>query len=324
MDDAKVFEAKSLDEAIRLACTFYDAPREKLEIDFLQDAKSGIFGLVGARKAQIRARRVDLGRPAKGDDAATSQVSIQPHQKTPAYEQSTAEENSKPEGNSHSRNKKRPEKKQTASPVKGSAPQTKERKEAISMAHVSVKAADRPAKAQLSRESSETALCPCTALDQERLVALVMETAERLIRPITGPMELQVTVHDDRVDLRVDCDDDLGLLIGRDGQNLASLQYLASRIISRAMASPVRLLITAGDYRERQNEKLRELAISLAEKAKATGRACPTKPLSSYQRRVIHMTLQDDPLIQTRSAGEGAFKRVVVQKRKQPLEASGE
>ena len=57
MDDFKEFQGKSLDEAIRGACVFYDLPREKLEIELVQDAKSGIFGLVGARKAIIRARR---------------------------------------------------------------------------------------------------------------------------------------------------------------------------------------------------------------------------------------------------------------------------
>ncbi|WP_300832002.1 Jag N-terminal domain-containing protein, partial [uncultured Bilophila sp.] len=60
MDDFKEFQGKSLDEAIRAACAYFDAPREKLEIDIIQDAKNGIFGLVGARKALIRARRAQL------------------------------------------------------------------------------------------------------------------------------------------------------------------------------------------------------------------------------------------------------------------------
>ena len=57
MDDFKEFQGKSLDEAIRAACSYFDAQREKLEIDIIQDAKNGIFGLVGARKAIVRARR---------------------------------------------------------------------------------------------------------------------------------------------------------------------------------------------------------------------------------------------------------------------------
>lgn len=60
MDDFKEFQGKSLDEAIRAACSYFDAQREKLEIDIIQDAKNGIFGLVGARKAIVRARRAQL------------------------------------------------------------------------------------------------------------------------------------------------------------------------------------------------------------------------------------------------------------------------
>ena len=60
MEDFKEFQGKSLDEAIRGACAYFDAPREKLEIDIVQDAKNGIFGLVGARKAIVRARRAQF------------------------------------------------------------------------------------------------------------------------------------------------------------------------------------------------------------------------------------------------------------------------
>ena len=62
MDDFKEFQGKSLDEAIRAACSYFDAQREKLEIDIIQDAKNGIFGLVGARKAIVRPRRAQLKR----------------------------------------------------------------------------------------------------------------------------------------------------------------------------------------------------------------------------------------------------------------------
>ena len=62
MDDFKEFQGKSLDEAIRAACSYFDAQREKLEIDIIQDAKNGIFGLVGARKAIVRARRAQVPR----------------------------------------------------------------------------------------------------------------------------------------------------------------------------------------------------------------------------------------------------------------------
>lgn len=94
------------------------------------------------------------------------------------------------------------------------------------------------------------------------------------------------------------------------------MQYLASRMITRAMGSQVRLQVDAGDYHVRQDSRLQELALALAEKVKATGKVQTTRPLSAYQRRVIHLALQDDPEVQTRSSGEGALKHVVILRRK--------
>jgi spoIIIJ-associated protein len=82
------------------------------------------------------------------------------------------------------------------------------------------------------------------------------------------------------------------------------------------MNAAVRINLDAGDYRHRQNDKLRGLALHLAERVKSTGKAYSTRPLSSYHRRIIHLTLQDDEQVQTHSMGEGALKRVVVQRRR--------
>ena len=271
----------------------------------------------------IRARRTALG-PVLGNDTPQAAVN------SPAKKHKQAENQpcATPKGESeHSGARSRAEKKPAppAPPASEAVPaaQTPHNKRPAAPKRQPVVQTQRDLEdnnpAHVS-ERAETAPARCEDLDHERLRQLVYDTAMRLITPIIGPMQLVVDIHADRVDVRVDCEDDLGLLIGRDGQNLASLQYLTSRIVSRAMEAPVRVMITAGDYRERQDEKLRDLALSLAERAKATGRACPTKPLSSYQRRVIHMTLQADPAVQTRSAGEGTLKRVVVQKRRQPQE----
>ncbi len=110
----------------------------------------------------------------------------------------------------------------------------------------------------------------------------------------------------------VDCGDNSGLLIGREGQTLASFQYLANRIVAKELGAPVRIQLDTGDYRERQDEKLRDLALHLADRAKNLGKPQSTRPLSSYHRRIVHLALQEDDGIQTRSKGEGPMKRVVI------------
>ena len=149
------------------------------------------------------------------------------------------------------------------------------------------------------------------------ILALVIIIISKIVSSILGETPVEVKIMENRVDIHVDCGDDSGLLIGREGQTLAALQYLTSRIVSRRMEAPVRVQFDVGDYRERQDDRLRELALALAERVRATGRPCSTRPMSSYHRRLVHMALQDSPDVQTRSSGEGPLKRVIIQRRRQ-------
>jgi spoIIIJ-associated protein len=157
---------------------------------------------------------------------------------------------------------------------------------------------------------------PLEELDLERLQSLTMETVQRLVEAVADDAKYELYLADSRVHVGVDCGEDSGMLIGREGQTLAALQYLASRIVSRGMNATVRVNLDTGDYRQRQDERLQELALHLAAKVKNTGRTCSTRPLNSYHRRIIHLTLQEDEQVQTRSTGEGALKRVLVQRRR--------
>ncbi len=153
-------------------------------------------------------------------------------------------------------------------------------------------------------------------LDAVELDNAAREIVSRLTTPFLGEVTVSVSIDNDRVRISLDDIEDPSLLIGRDGQTLASLQYLAARMLSNRMKVLLRVQIDAGDYRERQDERLREMALHLAEKVKAGGRPQVTRPLSSYHRRLIHLALQDDPLIHTHSKGEGEMKRVMVARRR--------
>ena len=347
MENAKEFEGKTLEDAISQACAFFDAPREKLEIDIMQDAKSGIFGLVGVRKAVIRAKltqfRVSdlLASPSSSRNGRKAQPSAPVPAERDAFHEddgSAHAEGGQPEFQ-RSETPRQEKKRRPSRPVRDAGEQEEprdasERRDPRNRRRDGRSGHERPVTQQGHRPTQRqtqhqdvdiepgdmdapyerTAFTPLADLDQEALLAAVQETAEQLIRPIAETVHLDVEVDEGRVAVHVRSDDDLGLLIGREGQTLACLQYLASRIVARRMGTPVRLQFDAGDYRERQDEKLRELALVLADRAKTTGRVCPTRPLSSYQRRIVHMALQDDPAIQTRSAGEGPLKRVVIQR----------
>lgn len=104
-----------------------------------------------------------------------------------------------------------------------------------------------------------------------------------------------------------------GTLIGRHGHTLDSLQYLVSKVVQRLTGDERSIIIVdVENYLERQKDKLKELAVNLAEKAKETGAEIPMRPMSSKDRRIVHMTLKDHEHVTTESRGEGLRRRVVV------------
>ena len=149
-------------------------------------------------------------------------------------------------------------------------------------------------------------------LDQALLEATAREVTAKLLAPLVENAQVSVTLQSDRVCVRIEDPDNTGLLIGREGQTLASIQYLVNRLVSKRMDASVRVQIDAGDYRENQDERLRQIARHLADKAQSSGRTQSTRPMSSYHRRVVHLTLQDDEFVFTRSKGEGSMKRVLI------------
>lgn len=317
MENFKEFQGKSLDEAIRNACAYYDASREKLEIDIVQDAKNGIFGLVGARKAVIRARRARLqtsvgslwgrGTPDRKDDVRHGETDVG-RERTEPVRTVEADGTVERSGGKHQLETPPTEGVRcTPAPNSGQQPPVQDAEEGPS---------EEPDLEPDQEENAEYASAAFGDLDRDKLVAAGAQAAEKLISPILGPVKIMVTPGEGRLDVHVDCGEDSGLLIGREGQTLAALQYLASRIVSRAVNAPVRMQFDVGDYRERQDERLRELALSLAERVRATGRSCSTRPLSSYHRRIIHLALQNMPDVQTRSSGDGPLKRVIVLRRR--------
>lgn len=287
MEKFKEFQGRDLDECINQAMSWFDCPRDALEVDILQDAKTGIFGIVGARKARIRARRAHLRETAR-NLLASGRAEMK---------DAPEDGESKPGGPGR----------EAASAKSDAEP-----------AALLEKADERYSGLDLEEaleEEEETP--PLENIDKEKLERLAREVVGNLARPIAGrDVDMQVDVSQGKPRCRIDWQGDAGLLIGREGQTLIAMQYLASRILSSKMGAAIRVQLDIGEYRSRQDDKLREMAKTLAERARKTGKPCATRPLSSYHRRIIHLHLQNEADVQTRSSGEGALKRVVISPRR--------
>ena len=106
--------------------------------------------------------------------------------------------------------------------------------------------------------------------------------------------------------------DDLGLLIGRHGETLRSLEFLANVVSGKGVGDVRRILVDANGYRKRREKDLEDMARNAARKVEKTGRSTALRPMDARDRRVIHMTLQRNARVVTQSQGEEPFRRVVI------------
>lgn len=105
---------------------------------------------------------------------------------------------------------------------------------------------------------------------------------------------------------------EMGVLIGKRGQTLDSLQYLTNLAVNKQSDSYVKVKLDTEDYRRRRKETLENLAKNIAAKVKRTRRTVSLEPMNPYERRIIHSALQADPAVSTHSEGEEPYRRVVV------------
>jgi spoIIIJ-associated protein len=246
------FEGKDPEDAILQAAAHFNVPQEELEIEIISLGSSGLFGLLGGKKAKIRAAL----RPEKPKEAIQSEK--------PKEEIKTSPEQApvKPE-------------EEIAGEV-DLAPQAQE------------------ILTQLLQKMGET--CSIHGVQEANQINLVIEG------------------------------DDAGLLIGKQGQTLEALQYLVTKILSKQTQKKPRVVIDIESYRERHKQSLIELAFKHGEKAKRIGKPVTLNPMNAHDRRIVHLALQNDKEIKTKSRGEGLYKKIIIYpvKKKRAMEAVNE
>jgi spoIIIJ-associated protein len=118
------------------------------------------------------------------------------------------------------------------------------------------------------------------------------------------------------VRIDIETEEETGLLIGRHGETIEAIQSILGMMLKKKTGDWVRIIVDVGGWREKQEERLRDLATQTAERAKETGEGQPLYNLSPAQRRVIHLTLADDPDIETESAGEDEERYLIIRPKK--------
>ncbi len=337
MDGYKEFQGKDLDTAIQDACLYFNVPREKLEIDILQDAKTGIFGIVGARKARIRARRVHLRdtvqnvlgeinahRPSGRTDAPFAEPgqraqsrsrNVQSQSKGATRQQPGARETdgtdtrTRPAANSAAKDRENQTRRRSRQERDTDAAE-KPRGRGEHRGRTSPPVADRADVRETAR--------PIEEIDVQQAVRCAEESVALLLRPLMDEPPIAACQMKDGVLSCVvrNLGDASTILVGQDGSTLAAVQYLAGRLVSSRLKTAVRVSLDVDNFRQRQEKELREMALSLAARALQTGKVQSTRPLSPYQRRLVHLILKEVEGIQGRSTGEGGHRRILISRRK--------
>ena len=147
------------------------------------------------------------------------------------------------------------------------------------------------------------------------------DTVKKFIEEVLGAMDVEATVNvnnnEETETLEVQIiGDDMGILIGKRGQTLDSLQYLASLAATKDAGKYVKVKLDTENYRARRKETLENLAKNIAMKVKKSHKSVALEPMNPYERRIIHSALQNDKFVETHSEGEEPFRKVIVTPKK--------
>ena len=271
--------AKTLDDAITEALIQLGVTSDQLDYEVIEKGSAGFLG-IGMKQAVIKARRKVVEEPEAEivEEAKPEPVVIKKEEPKPVKKEFTKKETIKKETV-----KKEPAKK------------TFIKEEAVKAAPPSVKK-----EADLAKVESQT-----------------IEACEKFIYDVLKAMDMTdvkvTSVVDEEGALSIDMEgSNMGILIGKRGQTLDSLQYLTNRVANKMQEGYVRVKLDTEDYRRRRKETLENLAKNIASKVKRTRRTVSLEPMNPYERRIIHSALQGDPAVSTHSEGEEPYRRVVV------------
>jgi len=150
-----------------------------------------------------------------------------------------------------------------------------------------------------------------------RLKLSVENQAKKFLEDVFAAMNInascEVNFDKENSSLEINIDgDDMGVLIGKRGQTLDSLQYLVSLVVNKNSENYIKVKLDTENYRERRKETLENLAKNIAYKVKKTRRPVALEPMNPYERRIIHSALQNDKFVETYSDGEEPYRKVVI------------
>ena len=269
--------AKTVEDAITEASIQLGITSDKLEYEVIEKGSAGFLG-IGMKQAVIEARRkVEEKQETEIVEEVKKEIQQVAAEEVKAEEKILEEV--KAEIEHHEKTKQTTEKVEKKEEIKNDAPVKRE--------------------VELAEVTDETKEAVSTFL-KDTLKAMGMEVEIALDIDEDGSLSINMS------------GPNMGILIGKRGQTLDSLQYLANRVANKHQSGYVRVKLDTENYRARREETLKHLAKNIAHKVKRNRRPVALEPMNPYERRIIHSALQNDPYVTTHSEGEEPYRKVVV------------
>lgn len=283
---------KSVEEAITNACTKLGIPSDKLDYEVIEKGNSGFLGIFNSKPAKIKAREKQEEPEVKSVEA-------------PKKSEASVHTENKFEKKADDFKKSEPKKEFKSEPKKEFK---KEHKPADNKKNV--EPAKESPKAEAQPQPKEE---PFTEEQKEVIRKDIKAFLDSMFGAMSMEVNADITFDDEENTVNVDLTgDNMGVLIGKRGQTLDSIQYLTSLVINKNSEKYVRVKLDTENYRKRRKETLESLAKNIAYKVKRSRRPVSLEPMNPYERRIIHSALQADKFVSTRSEGEEPFRHVVV------------
>ncbi len=148
---------------------------------------------------------------------------------------------------------------------------------------------------------------------KETIQDKAVDFLEKIFNIMEIKSEIKVEFNEDEKTMNINIvGEDMGVLIGKRGQTLDSLQYLVSLVVNKESEEYIKVKLDTENYRERRKETLENLAKNIAYKVKKTRKSVALEPMNPYERRIIHSALQNDKFVETHSEGEEPYRKIVV------------
>ena len=294
---------KSIDEAITNACLKLETSSDNIEYEVIEKGSTGLLGLF-TKPAKIKAR-VKSGVDSVDEEFKEFEKKEKEELKeTVETKKETVKKDiaKKEYANKENFRKEAPKAENTVKEVKKTEVTAAVKDKVSENADVNVTEAAESVKAE-----------PKAVLSNEEIESRIRKFLDEMFAAMEIPVEVKITfdTEDECVDVEL-LGDNMGLLIGKRGQTLDSIQYLTSLVVNKGKEKYVRIKVDTENYRQRRKDTLESLAKNIAYKVKRSRRSVALEPMNPYERRIIHSALQNDKFVSTKSEGEEPFRHVVV------------